>query len=545
MALNRGTSVKTDLAGNVYSTGYFFSVVDFDPGVGTYTMNPPGTVYGSDAYISKLSSTGNLIWAKQIGGGDYEQGFSLCLDPIGNIYTTGYFSKTCDFDPGSGTYTLTAVNSSSSIADVYVSKLDPTGNFIWAKQFSGPKQDMGYAILSDATGNVYVSGTFQDTVDFDPGVGTFTLGTTIPNGGGFITKLDPNGNFIWSKQVGRGANVMIAPKIELDGTGNILCVGSFSGTADFDPGTLTTNLSSTAGYNAFVLKLDNSGNFIWVKQFGGSSSINGNSIKIDTNNNCYFTGSFGGTIDFDPSPSVYTLTCVGNSNMYITKLDLNGNLIWVDQMPGTNSGIGKALEIDGSGIYVTGEHQGVTDFDPSPGTFTLTSLNISYNAFITKLDLSGNLLWATQPGSGANFINSTAICTDASNNVIVTGFFTDVVDFDFGPGTYTLAPGGGLSNWDLYLWKLGQSATGIRTIDKNETISVFPNPNNGSFNIIIDNKIRNGEFVLYNSIGQKVFSQNITNGSNSIKTNEHSKGLYHYILFSDSEKIYSGKIAIE
>jgi hypothetical protein len=148
-------------------------------------------------FISKLDNNGNFIWAKRLGGDGnfYTQGQSLSVDAAGNVYTTGIFNGTIDFDPGPATYNFTAVGND----DMFVSKLDANGSFIWAKQISGLFWETGYAIAVDNVGNTYLSGNFYSSADFDPGPGVFTLNAPLSDI--FVLKLDGAGNFAWVKQI--------------------------------------------------------------------------------------------------------------------------------------------------------------------------------------------------------------------------------------------------------------------------------------------------------------------------------------------------------
>ena len=146
----------------------------------------------------------NFKWAKQMGGtGADAGGSSVTVDAAGNVYTTGGFGGTADFDPGPGTYNLT----SAGTYDMFISKLDSSGNFIWAKQLGGTGADAaGASIAVDADGNVYTTGGFVGTADFDPGPGVFTLSAigNFRTKASFVLKLDADGNFIWAKQTGGG-----------------------------------------------------------------------------------------------------------------------------------------------------------------------------------------------------------------------------------------------------------------------------------------------------------------------------------------------------
>jgi len=138
-----------------------------------------------------------LDWAKSMGGTNLEESVSIAVDDSGNIYTTGYFQGTTDFDPGLGTFNLT----SAGVQDIFISKLDASGNFVWAKSIGEISTDIGYSIAIDVSGNVYTAGYFYGTADFDPGAGTFNL-TSAGGQDIFISKLDASGNFVWAKSMG-------------------------------------------------------------------------------------------------------------------------------------------------------------------------------------------------------------------------------------------------------------------------------------------------------------------------------------------------------
>ena len=182
-------SIAVDASGNVYTTGGFFLTADFDPGLGIYNLAAIGG--GEDIFISKLDASGNFVWAKQLSGADFELGYSIAVDASGNVFTTGGFLGTVDFDPGSGTYNLTSAGS----WDIFVSKLDASGNFVWAKRLGGTSQDDCNSIAIDANGNSYTPGSFSGTADFDPGTGTFNLTALSGASNTFVSKLDASGNF--------------------------------------------------------------------------------------------------------------------------------------------------------------------------------------------------------------------------------------------------------------------------------------------------------------------------------------------------------------
>ena len=163
-----GHGIFVDISGNVYASGYFWGTVDFDPGPGTFNLTSVGS---NDIFTSKLDSNGNFVWAKAMGGTSGDQGHGISVDTSGNVYTTGSFFDTVDFDPGPKTFNLTSAGS----RDIFISKLDSNGNFAWAKAMGGTSSDLGRGIFVDASCNVYTIGYFSDTVDFDTGLGIFNL----------------------------------------------------------------------------------------------------------------------------------------------------------------------------------------------------------------------------------------------------------------------------------------------------------------------------------------------------------------------------------
>jgi hypothetical protein len=386
-----------------------------------------------------------LVWVKAFAAG----GPSVAIDANGNVYTAGVFSGTVDFDPGIDVYNLTA----AGIFDIFISKLDASGNFVWAKAMGGPGHNDGASSIAlDAAGNVYVTGSFQSTADFDPAVGKYNLLTSAGSMDIFVCKLNAAGNLLWARQMG-GEAVDYGTSITVDVLGNVFTTGNFFATADFDPGPGIYNLTGN-GMNAFISKLDASGNFLWAKQLGKLGGTMGAAIKVDKSGNVYTTGSFDIADDFDPGPATYNLSTFGDKDIFISKLDASGNFLWAKSMGGGGEDMGSAITLNDAGdVYTTGRFYLAADFDPGPGTYSPDTL-WAQNVFISKLDASGNFVWAKVMGQwGINAGYS--IATDASGNVYTTGFFRGTVDFDPGPDTLLLTAG--YSNTDVFISKLDSS----------------------------------------------------------------------------------------
>ena len=523
-----GKAIAIDHSGNVYTTGYFDSIMDFDPGVGTYTIPTNGS---HEAFISKLDANGNFVWAKTIGDNGYAEGDAIKIDGSGNIITTGFFYGTVDFDPNSGTNIL-----SSNSGDMFVSKLDANGNFIWAKNIGGTGFVAGTSLSIDNLNNILITGQFTGSADFDPGINTYQVTSTNPNGNSdiFVTKLDISGNFLWAHGFGLDG-LHQGTSIATDILGNVFTTGYYHGSVDFDPSVNSYVLNSPSHDNAYILKLSSAGNFMWAKQFGDSTNhCYGFGITVDHSGNVYTTGSFSGSKDFDPDNGIYSLTSNVLSDTYISKLDGSGNFIWAKNM-GAASGSGCSICIDKLGnVYISGVYRGSSDIDSGPGIYNLNSGTSFYNGitFISKSDSNGVVLSAKLFGS-IDGSQGSAIALDSAANVFVTGFFQGngtQVDFDPGPLTYTLNSTDRNSNFIVKLSPMISS--GLEDIKNNKTnfIAIYPNPTSDFITINSQKTITKIE--LYNALGQLVFQNN--NTSEKINISFLTDGIYYVKVFFEN-----------
>ena len=396
-----------------------------------------------------LCQTPNFEWVKTFGGLGNDHGVEMVLDSNKYIITAGVFSQTVDFDPGPGVFNLTSTVNSGTL---YITKMDTAGIFIWAKKI-GNNLGIGInAMVNDAQGNLYITGYFSGTIDFDPGPGVYNM-TTMNGVNSYFLKLDHNGNFIWAKQI----TATNSQTINVDVLNNVIISGQFYSTVDFDPGPGVFNASTPSAviYDIYVLKLDSNGNFTWMKQLStiGGGLNNAAAIRSDQSMNIYLTGAFGNTMDFDPGPGTVNLVSFGGFDIFVLKLDKDGNYTWVKQMGGPLDEGPSSLELDANGnSYTSGVFKGTADFDPGPGTFLLSTPGIYGNTYISKLDNNGNFIFAKQFTSSTSAVQASSITLDWSNNIYLTGsfggFLGSVTDFDPGPAVFNLAKG------DVFIAKL-------------------------------------------------------------------------------------------
>lgn len=197
---------------------------------------------------------------------------------------------------------------------MYISKLDPAGNFVWANQINATAE----GIAVDNSGNIYITGLFSNTADFDPGAGVFNL-TASGDKDIFVLKLDQAGNFIWAENLG-GTGEASGYSLALDVAGNVYMTGTFKGTIVFNPGTCLGTFTSTGSGDIFVSEIESDGTFAWVKQFAGAGYNAGSSIAVDIFGGVCTTGFFAGTVDFDPGIGVFNLVSPGNYTAFVQKM---------------------------------------------------------------------------------------------------------------------------------------------------------------------------------------------------------------------------------
>ncbi len=444
------SDIAVDNEGNSYITNGYNFTMDFDPGEGVYENTPIGS---SDIYINKLDENGIFVWSLSIGGIGGDVSNSINFDGSGNIYITGYFSGTVDFDAGVETFELTALGS----VDCFILKLNTDGNFVWAKSFGDGLDDFGLVITTDEAGNVYTTGTYQGTVDFDPGVGVFDI-TSNGEQDVFIQKLNSDGEFIWAKSIGGAAEDRVF-SVNVDVTENVYISGAFEGTIDLDPNVGIFLMTSNGLFDGYIEKLDAEGNFNWGVQIGGTSQDRVTNSTLDEFGNIYSTGYFINTVDFDPSDGILNLTSHGSRDLFVQKLDTDGNLIWAKHAGSTNGDQGNSIDLDGdNNIYTTGYYTLTMDFDPGVGIFSRTSLGET-DVFIQKLNSSGDFVWAKTLGAEGSD-GAVSIKVDLDGNMYVVGEFHETLDFNPNAGELNLTSNG---DKDIYILKLNACSPNATT----------------------------------------------------------------------------------
>jgi len=451
-------AIATDAQGNVYSTGYFFNSVDFDPGPQSNILTSAGN---SDIFVTKVDSVGNLIWAARMGGTDAEGGGAITVDASGNVYITGAFRGTMDADPGPG---VTNIFTNGNY-DVYVIKLTSSGLFSWVKTAVGGGTETANAIQVDANGHVYIAGKFSGTVDWDPNSAVQST-TAIGPTDAYVWKLNSAGGLLWMARFGGTSSLAEAADIAIDPAGVLMVIGKFTNTCDFDPSAAVSNRVSTGGYEGYLCALDIGGNYLNALTFGGTGNDYFESLKFTPTGHMYITGFFDGTTDLDPGPGVFSLTSGGWDDAFVLKLNPFGSFAWAKKIGSADVERAYSIDVDAEGkVYTAGTFNGTADFDPNSGTYNLTTAGI-YDAFVSVLDSTGNFLEGLQIGGIYND-EAYVVRLDPNGVLFVAGYFQDGVDLNPYGGSYNV----GTFDQDGFLVRLGAciSTNSFQTISSCNT----------------------------------------------------------------------------
>ncbi|WP_437571041.1 hypothetical protein [Sorangium sp. So ce542] len=268
-------AVAVDASDNVALVGHFAGTLSL--GGSCPSMTSAG---GNDVFIAKLDPMGACLWNRRAGSSAAQQyGYGVTVDGAGSVIAIGSFAGSADF--GTGTKT------SAGQTDIFVAKYDSAGTSLWSNTYGDTADQYGYAVASDATGNVFIVGYFSSTLTFG--------GEVLSSSGGydiFVGKLDSAGNPLWGKRFG-GPGDQFSNGVAIDGDNNLVITGSFAGATNFGG----ASLSSTGDSDLFIAKLNGAtGGHIWSYGFGGASGEVGYAVAIDNLEHTIVTGSYGSNL---------------------------------------------------------------------------------------------------------------------------------------------------------------------------------------------------------------------------------------------------------
>ncbi len=461
--------LKLDQQGHLLIAGRFDSYFDWDPGVDTTAFTSAGS---TDGFVAMYDTSGQFHWVQRIGGAGHDETYGVDFDEVGNIYITGWMSQTVRF--GAGTNPITITNTSGGW-DSYFAKLDPDGNFLWAKGIQGAGAQNSRSIACGGAGDIYIHGSFSGTTDFDPSATDFSL-TSAGGNDAFLCKYDTAGTLIWAKSIGgtgnEGAEVVLS-----DRQGHLFITGSYQNSISFPLASGTQTLVAL-----------------------GSSN---------------------------------------NSNNYYAKLDTAGTTLWANSVQGNNHFDGVSdIGIDSIGnVFITGAYfANPLDMDPGSGTYDLTP-SLANDLYLGKYTPDGQLIWAISIDAGEVFDTANGVCTDNQGNVFVTGGFGYWGLFDPQQPTDSIFTPNGMNGFVAKYG--GDLITALHAVaPSQQTLSLYPNPTNDVVYVQMENRTDATRMVIADANGRvvRIWEGRVPERFN---TAQFAAGTYHVSIFTNDGMLSS------
>lgn len=379
-------AVATDSEGNIYATGFFSNQMNIQ---GIQVLGQGG----KDLFVVKLNSDGDVQWINKAVGDNEVFGTGIAVDNQNNIYVTGTFNGSVEFNGE-------IINSQDS--DVFLIKYNSEGEYLWGQFFGGFNADVSGGITIDNNGNPIIIGTFFNSIFID--------GTTLLSNGGqdfFLAKFNPDGNLIWAANDASDSDDF-GRKVAVDNANNVYITGDFAGEIVFGTQTVQAN----GVFDVFVAKYSSEGNPQWIQTVGSNGNVDR-----------------AGDIDTDNLGNIFVCLYVDQPGPRgkLQKISTNGDVITSFTF-GNNSTQPRGIKITSSGyIYMTGEFSGVVDFGDGDA-----SAVGGKDVFIVKYDSDGQLIDKYLAGSSDDDAGY-AIDLDSDNNVVIAGFCNNAIYFDGNP----------------------------------------------------------------------------------------------------------------
>ncbi|MEO0468002.1 MAG: T9SS type A sorting domain-containing protein [Bacteroidota bacterium] len=487
------------------------------------------------AYITQFDSAGYQLWNRGFKSSFTSVSISdIQLDGQGGMYVLGNFNTQVilnHFTPQADTLSGLGGN------DIFLAHFDAIGQTIWAFVLGGSGDDGASQLVRDAAGNLYLSGSFTSSVDFDPG----PTSTTLSSAGQtdlFVASYDVNGDFRWAKSAGGfgidwSAGIGVHDSIVYVG-------GTITGTGDFDPIDSLSTINAF-GTDAFIAAYDTLGQFHWVKGMGGMARDIARKFLIDASGYLYLAGDFEGPADFDPSDSTYQLTPVGESDIFFAKYSPEGEFLLAGSVGGPDYDRGWGMSVDNQErIYLMGQFGNQIDVDPGDSTVMLNGTGMD-NMFFSIYDSLGDFQWVHSLEAAPS---SRFIVPDDDGNFYVGGtfFYGDSMYIDPMGGPAALIR---TSSENAFLIKYAfypktYIATSLEPHDDEPGWHLFPNPAQDFLNVKVSGQNILKRVRLLDIQGRLLIEKAAESGQQiSFAVGHLAKGMYMVQLEDQSGKRYS------
>lgn len=432
------SDVAVDPSDNTYITGSFVGTVNF----GGANLAASGN---SDVFLAKFDSAGNHVWSKRFGGSDTQVGLAVATGVGGSVVITGYIYGSINFGGG----TLTSAGSS----DAFLAIFDFDGNHVFSARYGDASAQMGLDVALERFGGVVMTGQFQGSIDFGGGALTSAGANDI-----FVARFGGAGSYQYGKRFGDVGDDA-GNSVSVDAGFNAYITGIVTTSADFGGGALVSAGSS----DAFLVKLDISGNHVWSKLFGDAQAQAGRAVCVDPLGYVVVTGQFASTIDLGGG----ALPSTGPTDIFLAKFNAAGLYQWSKRLGGGGNDEGNHVAVDVSGFVFLA---GFFDFNIILGGPKF-NVGLPGQAYVVKFDPLGVHRWSR--AYGGYCYQSVGLAVDSNRDVILGG--------EYDGHLYLGVPSSTSNGTDGYLSKLASAtatAVGDHTPVVPAAISSYPNPFN-------------------------------------------------------------------
>jgi gliding motility-associated-like protein len=418
-SINEALDIEVNSLNQSYVTGYLSGQTSFSP-----SINSPNSNGNTDAYIAKYDATGNILWLKQFGGNFADKAVDIAIGSDQNIAITGHFFGTVTF----GAFTLTSTNNTK---DIFLLKLDPSGNVLWARKEGGNLSDESYKLTIDNQNNILLTGSFQGNAT----IGNSTFSSVIdpttnqPSADLFIAKYTSSGTPIWALQGGalyddRGMSVAT------DAADNVFFTGQFSDNLQFASNTYSNN-----GFNVgFVCKLNPSGQVQFLNLFK-AGLVAPYDLEINSNNEAVIVGDFIGNMNYYDASGAHPIQNPYDKQLFLVKIASNGNFIWQNTLGSNNELSARSIAIDpANNIYTTGYFK--CDLSQLQDTVNHLFSSVGYkDPYLIKWSDAGTRNYVKHFGSKLDD-EGRGVAVNQTDTPIICGSYTQ--DLNFMPGVALL-----------------------------------------------------------------------------------------------------------
>lgn len=485
--------IDIDAHGNSYITGKFYNSVSF----GAYTLNSPGSWA---IYIAKYDVNGTVLWARIAGTAADIKATGICVDASGYISLTGLYLDSASFGDANPVPVYAVAG-----YDIFIAHYTPMGDLSWVRSAGEQGYDYSSSISHDGQGNLFITGEFH--------ISAYNMSAAKV----FVAKYDSSGNNTWFTMAQHYGNFHQGNDL-CTGTGGISYVtGQFFDTLFFDP--IHALGAGNIEANIFILKVDSSGNIVWMQSAGAASGYtSSNAIGMDAAGSAYITGFYKGTVSFG------ALSLTGPAGLsydvYLAKCNANGDFQWVNKATGPwNLDDAERISVGKAGdVYIAGNFQ---------DSLTLDSITVyspgQPDVFIAHTDSSGHFIWADECG-GPAYDNIAGIKVNATG-LYLTGDFKSTAHF--GP---VLSLTGDSS--DIFTARLQDTASAmVKILPGRKNIVLFPDP--AAAELCLSGVPVSSTYTIYDLRGRVAVSSKTTK-ANKVDISTLHPGLYFIRFLMDS-----------